>query len=114
MVILAVVGSRSFNNYEQLKQLLNENYDNIEEIVSGGANGADKLAEQYCKEYNIKLNIYYPNWNLYGKSAGPIRNEQIIKNSDEVIAFWDGTSSGTRSSINFAKKFNKPCKIIYY
>lgn len=114
MTIIAVIGSRSFNNYDLLKNTLNSNYVDIEQIVSGGANGADKLVEKYCREYNININIYYPEWNLYGKAAGPIRNEKIIRNCDEVVAFWDGISPGTKSSINFAKKFNKPCRIIYY
>ena len=77
MVILAVVGSREFNNYKLLKDKLNS-IENISKIVSGGAFGADKLAELYAEEYNIETNIIKPNWSTYGKSAGAIRNKEII------------------------------------
>jgi len=108
---LVIVGSRSFNNYNLLKDTINK-YDNIKLIISNSAIGADKLAEQYPKEYNIETKIYLPDWNKYGKKAGPIRNELIIKDCDIVIAFWDGESRRTLSSINIAKTLNKKLKLI--
>ena len=80
----------------------------------GGAKGADKLSEKWADDNNIDKDIYYPDWNKYGKKAGYIRNQSIIENSDRVIAFWDGSSKGTSHSINLAKKDDKPYKIIYY
>lgn len=111
-VKLAVVGTRTFQNYALLCKTL-DNYQ-ISLIISGGAAGADKLAEIYAKEKNIPIKIYYPEWEKYGKSAGPIRNEFIVRESDCVIAFWDGISRGTLSSINICKKMNKPLTIIKY
>jgi hypothetical protein len=108
---LAIVGSRSFNNYNLLKDTINK-YDNIKLIINNSAIGADKLAEQYTKEYNIETKIYLPDWNKYWKKAGPIRNELIIKDCDIVIAFWDGESRGTLSSINIAKTLNKKLELI--
>ena len=108
---LAVVGTRTFNNYSLLQNELNK-YDNITEIISGGATGADKLAEKYALNKNIKMTIFYPDWKKYGKKAGPLRNQQIINECDEAIAFWDGVSKGTLSSINLAKQANKNVKII--
>jgi len=114
---LAIIGSRTFNNYERLKTEINkfieDNFIDITCIVSGGAKGADSLGERYAKEYNIPTKIFYPNWNLYGKKAGYLRNIDIIKNANQIIAFWDGISSGTKSSINLAKEQNKIIKIIY-
>jgi predicted Rossmann fold nucleotide-binding protein DprA/Smf involved in DNA uptake len=43
---VAVIGSRSFNDYEKLKDTLSK--ISISLLVSGGANGADKLGEQYA------------------------------------------------------------------
>lgn len=110
---LAVIGSRSFNDFWLICDELSK-YTNVETIISGGAIGADKLAEIYAKQNGISIKIYNPNWQEYGISAGIIRNELIIKNSDSVIAFWDGKSKGTKSSIEFANKYNKPIKIVYY
>jgi hypothetical protein len=110
---LAVIGSRSFNNYKLLEETLNKISD-ITEIVSGGAKGADSLAEIYARKNKIKLTIFYADWQTSGKIAGMIRNDLILKHSDKIIAFWDGISPGTKNSIQKAKKLNKPIEIIKY
>ena len=110
---LAVVGTRTFNNYWLLKEELNK-YDSITEIISGGAKGADKLAEKYAKEYNISTKIFKASWDKYGKSAGFFRNTEIWKYADEGIAFWDGVSPGTKHSVSLSQVFNKKLKVIKY
>jgi hypothetical protein len=113
---LAVIGSRSFRDYSLLKEKLDQiNAETpIKKIISGGAVGADKLGEFYAEENNLKTKIFIPDWKKYGRGAGIIRNEDIIKNSDKVIAFWDGKSKGTLSSIKLAEKYNKSLIIVKY
>lgn len=86
--------------------------DDKDVIISGGARGADLLAERFAMQYSIPTEIFLPDWAKYGKKAGLIRNKEIISSADQVIAFWDGESNGTRSSINIAKKLKKPLKIV--
>ena len=107
---VAVIGSRTFNNYSLMKETLDKL--DIKLIVSGGAYGADKLGERYAKVNDIKTRIFLPEWSKYGKKAGIIRNKLIVSNSDIVVAFWDGSSRGTLSSINMAKNSNKQLLII--
>jgi hypothetical protein len=107
---VAVVGSRNFQDYDLLKQILAE-YE-ITEIVSGGAKGADSLGEKYANEHNLPIEIFKPDWKRLGRGAGPARNKTIVENADFVIAFWDGVSKGTQSSINIAKKLNKDLRIV--
>lgn len=109
---LGVVGSRNFDHYSILKEELT-NYD-VCCIVSGGAKGADSLAKQYANTYNIQIVEYLPQWEVFGKKAGFIRNQLIVDNSDEVIAFWDGESKGTLSTIELCKKANKKVKVINF
>ena len=109
---VAVIGSRGFNNYELLKDTLSK--INITLLVSGGAMGADTLGEQYAKENDIETKIFLPDWEKHGRSAGMLRNTDIINESEVVIAFWDGSSKGTLDSINKAKKLNKKLIIIDY
>ena len=112
MVDLAVVGSRSFNDYNLLKNTLDK-YD-INKIISGGAKGADQLAERYAKENGIETLILKPDWKKYPRAAGIIRNKDIIGACTEVVAFWDGKSPGTKNSIGLAEEMGKPCnKVIY-
>jgi hypothetical protein len=110
---LGVVGGRDFNDYELLKLTLDQ-FKHIKLIVSGGAQGADKLAERYARERGIETLIIKPEWNKYGKSAGPIRNQQIVLNCHKLIAFWDGQSKGTFSSIEIARMAAIECEIIRY
>lgn len=109
---LAIIGSRDFDNYSLLHRIVNNLSFEIDEIVSGGAKGEDSLGEKYAKENNIKTNIFYPDWDTYGKKAGFIRNKDIIDNSDFVLAFWDKRSPGTKDSLLYAKKMNKPIRIV--
>ena len=115
---LAIVGSRGFRDYEFLKTEIIvfafENSIDITEIISGGAKGADRMAEIFAAEKKLPTKIFLPDWDKYGKSAGFRRNELIINEADAVIAFWDGTSRGTLSSINLAKEKNKLLKIVQY
>ena len=110
-MILAVVGSRTFTNYELFKAEL-DHYRNITRIISGGAKGADVMARRYAKENDITIREYIPNWSQYGKNAGYKRNVFIIDDAEQLLAFWDGSSKGTRHSIDLAYKRGIPVRII--
>jgi len=112
---LAIIGSRSFNNYSYAKKeilnIIQNNKISVTKIISGGASGADKIAQIFASKFNIPIEVIVPDWSN-GKQAGVSRNTDIIKKSDYVIAFWDGISKGTLDSINKAKKLDKKLFII--
>lgn len=106
---LAVIGSRDFNDQKLLEKTLdklNETWQ-ISVVVSGGARGADSLAETWAKKNKIETLIFKPDWDTFGKSAGYRRNLDIITNSDKVLAFQVNKSRGTQHSIDIAKKQGK-------
>lgn len=107
---VAVIGSRTFNDYEEVKKVLSTM--NITLLVSGGAKGADSLGERYAKEHNIETKIFLPDWNKHGKVAGFLRNTDIVNEADLVVAFWDQKSKGTLDSIKKADKLGKRILII--
>lgn len=111
---LAIIGSRSFNDYNKLKEILEPYKSKITLIISGAAKGADVLGEKWAIENNIPTLIFPADWNKHGKIAGFIRNEDIIKNCEGCIAFWDKRSPGTKHSLSLCKKYNKPYKIINF
>jgi len=106
----AIIGSRTFNDLAFASKKLEE--FTITHVVSGGAKGADTVAEAWAIQHEIDITIHYPNWNKHGKSAGFIRNKQIVDDSQQIIAFWDGQSKGTEHSINIARAQKKPVYII--
>lgn len=107
MTKVIIAGSRKFDDYQLLKDKCDQILYGIEniEIISGGSVGADFLGELYAQEKNYKFRRFLPEWNKYGKSAGPIRNNQMAKSADMLIAFWDGKSKGTRDMIKKAKQY---------
>lgn len=115
-MILAVVGGRDFDNYKLLESTLDKLCEKMEidTICSGGAKGADTLAELYAKKRDIETKIFLPDWEKYGKRAGPLRNAKIINYSDKCVAFWDKKSRGTKSTIDLAIEDGVPIKIVHY
>lgn len=114
---LAIIGSRGFNNYDLLEKEVISFIPvlDIDLLISGGAEGADSLGEQFAKNFNIPTKIFRPDWKTNGRKAGYMRNVDIIRHSDLVIAFWDGQSKGTRHSISLAlKTYRKPIRVIQY
>lgn len=105
---IAIIGSRNLK-VDNLAQYLP---DGVTEIVSGGAKGIDSCAREYARVNGIKLTEFLPEYDKYGRGAPLKRNLQIIDYADEVIAFWDGTSRGTKYVIENCKKQNK--KITVY
>ena len=90
----------------------NSNAENPSKIVSGGAKGADSLAAMYAGENSIDLQKFLPDYGKYGRSAPLVRNKLIIDAADKVIAFWDGTSKGTKYSVDYAGKQGKEVKVV--
>jgi hypothetical protein len=104
---VAVIGSRSICTTDIGRYL-----SDGDEIVSGGAVGIDFCAAEYAKQKGVKLTVFLPQYERYGRAAPIIRNKKIVDYADKIVAFWDGTSKGTLSVIKYAKKTGKPCEII--
>ncbi|MFE4571376.1 DUF2493 domain-containing protein [Paenibacillus chitinolyticus] len=113
-----IAGSRTFSDYEMLKRkldsLLTLQPRNEIVIVSGAAKGADKLGERYATEKGYRISSHPADWDRHGNSAGYIRNEEMAKEANALIAFWDGTSKGTKHMIDLAKKHGLQVRVISY
>lgn len=114
-----IAGGRDFNDYELLKSkcfsLLKNKMDECDvQIVCGCARGADTLGRQFAEEFRLKVLEYPADWDRYGKKAGYLRNEEMAKVGNALIAFWDGKSRGTGHMIDLAKKYKLAVRIIHY
>lgn len=99
-----IAGSRSIRRYSVVEFGYLDSGLKATEIVSGCARGVDKLGEQLASNLNIPCAMFPANWDKYGKQAGYLRNVEMSKYADALIAFWDGSSSGTKHMIDLAKK----------
>ncbi len=106
---IAVIGSRNIYIADIGKYI-----SDCEEIVSGGAVGVDSCAAEYAKRKGIKLTVFLPEYERYGRAAPIERNKKIVDYADKIIAFWDSSSKGTLSVIKYAEKRGKPCEIVLW
>ncbi|MCH5195585.1 MAG: DUF2493 domain-containing protein [Oscillospiraceae bacterium] len=105
---VAVVGSRSLTVKDLGKYLP----ENTTEIISGGAAGIDRCAWKYALSHGIKLTEFRPDYARYGRKAAPLkRNITIIESADIVLAFWNGSSNGTKFVIESCERMGVEIKV---
>jgi hypothetical protein len=120
---IIIAGSRNMTDYSLMKLTWTEYIQRhglkAEEltIISGGAAGADKLAERLAKETGIACRIMKADWEAHGKSAGQIRNNAMAKAAGpapdgRLLAYWDGESPGTEGMIRSAKRAGLHVEIV--
>lgn len=124
---ILVCGSRHFNNYSLMANVLIEHMKNGDTLIHGCCGGADIIAEEVWNNFQ-KIERYPANWDKYGRAAGPIRNKQMLDEGkpDLVIAFLGHVaeqeifyglsesqySRGTKDMIRQATKAGVPVKVI--
>lgn len=118
MVGIIIAGGRDMNSSEftfpHIEEFLKRFKNQEITIISGGARGSDHQGELYAQQKGLKLEVRLADWNRYGRSAGPIRNEEMVKRASALLAFWDGKSPGTRNMIDLAKYYGLICHVVHY
>lgn len=112
-----IAGGRDFKDFSLLERrcnkLLSMRKESIK-ICCGMARGADKLGSVYAKRKGHGVMNFPANWDKHGKAAGIIRNKQMGDYADALIAFWDGSSRGTKHMIDYATQLGLKVAIIKY
>lgn len=108
---VAIIGSRDWTDRKAVAWFV-DSLPVYTIIVSGGARGVDGFAEIAARARGMRVVIYPADWQKHGKRAGFLRNATIVENCDRVVAFWDGESRGTKSTIDLARKAGKPVEVI--
>lgn len=103
--ILAISGSRENGSGKNLVyQILDDIRKNSNELrihVGDCKTGVDEWVRAYVKKYNIPHKYFVADWDNYGLKAGPLRNIEMMKNSDRLLAFPRETSKGTKQAIEW-------------
>src|SRR3990172_1005722 len=98
-----IAGSRSIQNLRLVEEATKECGWTISEVVSGRANGVDRLGEKWAKTNGIQIKGFPANWGLHGKSAGYKRNVDMGNYAEALILVWDGSSRGSKMMLDIAK-----------
>ena len=64
---IIVAGSRTFTTYQYVAHRLGCLEVTIDEVISGGAPGVDRIGESWAKEHHISVKRFPANWDKYGK-----------------------------------------------
>ena len=105
---LLIAGSRSITEFDLSPYVSNE----IDTIITGGAKGIDFIAEQYADLHRLSKYVIRPRYSIYKKGAPLKRNKEMVDIADEILIIWDGKSKGTKQTLDYTKKSNKPFKLI--
>jgi hypothetical protein len=98
-----IAGSRVITDSAIVEKAIAEAGFNVSEVVSGHANGVDKVGENWAWRRFIPVRCFPADWNRHGKSAGVRRNEQMAAYAEGLIAVWDNQSRGTQHMIECAR-----------
>jgi len=111
-----VFGSRTFDDHFAVYWVLDglleharaDRDDNIT-VIEGGARGADRIAASWAVGRvfaGVEHERYPADWNLYGKAAGPYRNEYMLRHGKPDVAwgFLDKDLPHSRGSHDMAMK----------
>lgn len=108
---IVVTGSRGlykgwYDYFEEKMLALLAKSTPDEVVIASGVAGncPDILASEFAVEHGYEFEAFPAMWKQYGRSAGMIRNAEMVKWGTHVVAFWDGHSNGTRHCFNLAKR----------
>lgn len=108
---MAIIGSRGLQFFDK-NTILCHISDQITHIVSGGAQGIDTIAREIAEIKKLVFCEIKPDYEKYGKNAPLVRNREIVRQSDIVLAVWDYRSRGTAHAIACCIEEQVPVRVI--
>lgn len=113
---IGIVGSRSFPQVKMVDWFIRDLPKGVK-VISGGARGVDAAAAQYARQYGHEVMEILPNLDGCKErheftEAYYRRNQEVVDQSDLLVAFTEKESGGTWDTIKRAARAGKPFKII--
>jgi hypothetical protein len=100
-----IAGSRTISpTADEMDLIIAESGINVTSVLCGGARGVDKAGAEWGRGQGIAVQYFLAEWKLKGRKAGILRNVEMAKNADALIAIWDGKSRGTKHMIDTARE----------
>lgn len=101
-----ICGDRYWKDIETIEEFIKSLHPDTR-IISGGARGADTIAECLRKKYDLDGQVYDAKWNRYGNAAGPIRNQKMIDESPDLVVAFHNNISKSKGTIDTLRKARK-------
>ena len=72
-------------------------------IITGSASGVDAAATKAARAKGIPVQVVPASFDeLADASKSAARNQRLVDACDILVAFWDGSSKGTRATVDRA------------
>lgn len=84
----------------------------IATIVQGGARGVDAQAADWARRNGVRVEEHPANWELHGKSAGPIRNREMARLGANLCVCFPGAGPGTWDMVDVVARHRIPRWVI--
>lgn len=101
---LLVCGSRLWCNRRSIRMRLSTFNPETVRVIHGAAHGADTIAAEEATALGFEVQAFPADWKTHGRKAGILRNLEMLREADEVLAFWDQESPGTSHTIEEARR----------
>jgi|SRR5271170_5720138 len=108
---VAIVGSRDFPKLSKVRRYV-RGLPKGTIVVSGGAPGVDRAAVREARRCGLRVKIFLPDLERWGRRSFAIRNRKIATYCDRLVAFHWNDSPGTAMTIGFAEALEKDVEII--
>lgn len=102
---ILVCGGRTYVNIRRVYSVLGA--FKPDEIVEGGADGADKFARSWAARSQVICHTYPARWRAEGRAAGPIRNGRMIAEKPGLVIAFPG-GDGTADMVRQARQKKVP------
>lgn len=108
-----IAGSRHGRfTYKDVDNAIKDSGFEITEVFCGEAKGPDSLGKEWAFNNGIKCKSFKPNWNKYPKTAGMIRNADMLVNADALIVLIYDNSPGSMHMHSIAKTKGIPVFVV--
>ena len=99
---VAIVGSRHFSEPERVAEYI-RSLPSRASIITGSASGVDAAATKAARDRGIPIQVIPASFEeVADASKSAARNQRLVDACDVLVAFWDGASKGTRTTVERA------------
>jgi predicted Rossmann fold nucleotide-binding protein DprA/Smf involved in DNA uptake len=101
-VRVAIVGSRHFADPDRVTDYV-KGLPSGASIITGSASGVDAAATRAGRERGMNVQVMPASFDeMADPSRSAARNQRLVDACDVLVAFWDGSSKGTRATVERA------------
>jgi hypothetical protein len=109
---VAIVGSRHFSEPDRVAEYVNSLPAGAS-IITGSASGVDAAATKAARAKGMPVQVMPASFEeASDASKAAARNQRLIDACDVLVAFWDGSSKGTRATVDRALDSGKEVHVV--